>query len=106
VTTAVWIGLGIFLFAVVAGTIWVGYQVVKSWKQLRGLPRLLGELEKLNRGVADIQTRLTNVERQVGDLQRQTDSLSVTLARARVLAGAAGEVRSVLDAARTFIPGK
>ena len=105
-TTAVWIGLGIFCFAVVAGTVWVGYQVVKSWRQLRGLPRLLGELEQLNRGVVDVQARLTNVERQVSDLQRQTDSLTVSLARARVLAGAASEVRSMVTAARTFMPSK
>ena len=106
VTTGIWIGLGIFLLALLVGTIWVGYQVVKSWKQMKELSRLLDEVTKLTRSAEDIQNRLTNVERQVADLQTQVDSLSVSLARARALAGAASEVRSLIGNVRAFVPTK
>src|SRR6516165_7001257 len=96
-TAGIWIGLGIFLFAVVAGTAWVGYQVVRSWKHLRGLTSLVGELGQLNQNVMDLQLRVTSVEGRVADLQRQVDGLSVTLARARVLSGAAREVRGTFE---------
>ena len=64
-TTGIWIGLGIFLLALLLGTVWVGYQVVKSWKQLRALSSLLDEVGKLTRSAEDIQTRLTSVEQQL-----------------------------------------
>jgi len=105
-TAGIWIGLGIFLFAVVAGTAWVGYQVVRSWKHLRGLTSLVGELGQLNQNVMDLQLRVTSVEGRVADLQRQVDGLSVTLARARVLSGAAREVRGTFESARGFLPTK
>jgi seryl-tRNA(Sec) selenium transferase len=106
VTTGIWIGLGIFLLALLLGTVWVGYQVVKSWKQLRELSRLLDEVGKLTRSAEEIQNRLTSVERQVADLQGQVDSLSVSVARARALAGAASEVRSLIGNVRAFVPTK
>jgi hypothetical protein len=106
VTTGIWIGLGIFLLALLLGTVWVGYQVVKSWKQLRELSRLLDEVGRLTRSAEDIQVRLTSVERQVSDLQRQVDSLGVSLSRAKALAGAASEVRSLVDNVRAFVPTK
>ncbi len=105
-TTAIWIGLAVFCVAVVLGLAFVGYQVVRAWRQLRELPRLVEELGRLNRNVADVQQRVTNVESQVADLQRQVDGLSVTLARARVLAGAAREVRETVASVRGFFPTK
>ena len=106
VTTAIWVGLGIFCIAVAAGTAWVGYQLVRSWRQLRELPRLVDELGRLNRNVSDVERRVASVQLQISDLQRQADSLSVTLARARVLMGAVNEVRSAVDSVRTFLPTK
>jgi hypothetical protein len=105
-TTGIWIGLGIFLFAVVAGTIWVGYQVLRSWKHMRGLTGLVDEVGQLNQNVVDLQQRVTSVEGRVADLQRQVDGLSVTLARARVLSGAAREVRGTFESVRGFLPTK
>jgi predicted nucleic acid-binding Zn-ribbon protein len=106
VTSGIWIGLGIFLLALLLGTVWVGYQVVKSWKQLRALSSLLDEVGKLTRSAEDNQHRLTNVEQQLADLQRQVDSLSVSMARARALANAASEVRSLVGNVRAFVPAK
>ncbi len=105
-STGIWIGLGIFLLALLLGTVWVGYQVVKSWKYMKELSRLLEEVGKLTQSAADIQIRLANVERQVSDLQRQVDSLGVSMARAKALAGAASEVRSLIDGVRGFVPTK
>jgi hypothetical protein len=105
-TTGIWIGLGIFLFVVVAGIAWVGYQVVRSWKHLRGLTGLVAELGQLNQNVMDLQLRVTSVEGRVADLQGQVDGLSVTLARARVLSGAAREVRGTFESVRGFLPTK
>jgi hypothetical protein len=106
VTTAIWVGLGIFLLAIVAGMAFVGYEIVRGWRQFRGLPRLAGELDRLNRNVLDVQRRVANMERQLADLQRQVDGLSVTLGRARVLAGAAREVRETVASVRGFFPTK
>ena len=106
VTTGIWVGLAVFLVAIVAGMIWVGYQVVRSWRHLKGLTRLLDELGKLNRNVADLQMRVASVEVRMADLQHQVDGLSVTLARGRVLAGAAREVRETFDSVRSYLPTK
>jgi hypothetical protein len=42
----------------------------------------------------------------LADLQRQVDSLSVSMARARALANAASEVRSLVGNVRAFVPAK
>ena len=61
---------------------------------------------ELTRGLAEVQERVAAVEKQVTELQQHVDSLSVSLARARVLAGAVGEVRSAVASVRSFIPSK
>jgi prefoldin subunit 5 len=72
------------------------------------MPRgLLGELEEIARRAAVAQERTTALEKQVADLQQRVESLNGSLARMRVLAGAAGEVSSVVNSARrTFVPTK
>ena len=106
-TTAVWIGLAVFCIAVVASLVYVGYQVIRSWRVLRELPSgLLGEMNDLSRRLTEVERRLTGVEKQVADLQRQLDSLGISVARAKILAGAAGEVRDVVDSVRDFFPTK
>jgi hypothetical protein len=104
VTTWIWVGLAVFCVAVLAGAIWAGYQAARTWQYVRGLPRLIEEISRLNRNVADVQRRVVRVESQVADLQRQVDGLSVSLARAKVLAGAAGEVRETVNSVRAFVP--
>ena len=106
-TTAVWIAFGIFCVVVLAGLAWVAVQGVRVWKQVRAMPTgLLGQLNEISQRAAETQERATDLERQVADLQRQVESLNASLARARVLAGAFGEVRSLVDSARSFIPTK
>jgi hypothetical protein len=104
--TGIWIGLGVFCVAVAAGVAFACYHAYVSWRQLGGLPNLVAELGQLNRNVADVQRRVANVERQVADLQRQVDGLNVSLARAQILARAAGEVRDTIESVRAFVPFK
>ena len=106
-TTAVWIGLGVFCVAIAVSLAYVGYQVYRSWRVLRQLPSgLLGEMNDLSRRLTEVERRLTGVEKQITDLQRQLDSLGISVARAKILAGAVGEVRDVVDSVRGFFPTK
>jgi hypothetical protein len=107
VSTAIWASLGFLCFAVMAGTAWIGYQLVQAWRQLRRLPDgILGQVGEVTQGLADVERRIATVERQLGELQQNVEGLSVSLARVRVLRGAVGEVRSAVAAARSFIPSK
>jgi hypothetical protein len=107
VATAVWAALGFLCFVLLAGTVWIGYQLLQTWRLVRSLPGgILGEVGSLTRGLADVERRLSAVERQVSDLQSQVESLTSSLARARVLMGAVREVRGAVAAARSFIPSK
>lgn len=107
VSTAIWASVGFLCFAVVAGTTWVGYQLVQGWRQLRQLPGgILGQVSELTRGLSEVEKRVATVERQVTDLQQQVEGLTVSLARVRVLTGAVREVRSAVATARSFIPSK
>ena len=107
VSTAIWAALGFLCFAVAAGTVWVSYQLLQAWRLLRRLPGgILGQVAELNRGLQELERRVSTVERQVTDLQENVRSLSASLARARVLMGAVGEVRSAIASARSLIPTK
>jgi len=87
--------------------VWAGYQALRVWRELRKMPKgVLGQLEEISRNAADAQERVTTLERQVTDLQERVESLNTSLARTRVLIGAAGEFRSLVDSARSFIPTK
>jgi hypothetical protein len=107
VSTAIWVALGFLLLVVVCGTFWVGFHALNAWREVRRLPGgILAEMTELNQRLALLEGRMTAVEQQVADLQSSVDRLSVSLARARVLAGALGEVRSAVDSVRSFIPTK
>ena len=107
VSTAIWAAFGFLCFAVLAGLGWVVFQLVQAWRQLRRLPGgILGQVGDLTRGLSDVEKRVATVEQQVAELQRRVDGLTVSLARARVLMGAVGEVRSAVASVRSFIPSK
>jgi predicted nuclease with TOPRIM domain len=107
VTTAVWIAFAIFCVVVLAGLAWVAVQGLRVWREIRAMPKgLLGQLNEITQRASEAQERATELERQVADLQQHVESLNGSLARARVLMGAFGEVRSLVDSARSFIPTK
>jgi len=106
-TTAVWIAFGIFCLAVAAGIVFAVVYGIRLWREVRRMPKgLLGQLTEITQRAAEAQERATALEQQVAELQQHLESLNASLARARVLMGAAGEVRSVVDSARSFIPTK
>jgi predicted nuclease with TOPRIM domain len=106
-TTGIWIAFGVFWLVIAVALVWAGYQALRVWREIRKLPRgLLEELEELARRGALAQERATALERQVADLQERVENLNSSLARMHVLIGAAGEVRSVVDSARAYIPSK
>jgi TolA-binding protein len=107
VTTAIWTAFGIFLLAVLVSTVWAGYQALRVWRQLRSVPGgVLGQVEEIARRANEAQQRTAALEQQVAELQQRVESLNGSLARARILVNAAGEMRTLVDSARTYIPTK
>lgn len=101
----VWISLGVFLLALVAGGIWAGINARRAWK--RGLPafeRMNTASLTLNSRSAVLERRLTTLQPKVARLQRDKARLDRSIARARVLFGAVQEVRTVYRLARIFGP--
>lgn len=106
-TTAIWAAFGFFCLLVLVGIVWAAVQAFRVWRAVRAMPNgLLGQLAEITRRAAEAQERATALERQVADLQQQVESLNASLAKARVLMGAVGEVRSLVDSARSFLPTK
>jgi hypothetical protein len=107
VETAVWIAFGIFCVVVVVGIVFAAVHGLRVYREVRKLPKgLLGQLNEIAQRAAEAQERATALEQQVADLQQQVESLNASLTRARILMGAFGEVRSIVDSARSFIPTK
>jgi hypothetical protein len=105
VPSYVWISLGVFLLALVAGGIWAGINARRAWK--RGLPafeRMNTASLTLNSRSAVLERRLTTLQPKVVRLQRDKARLDRSIARARVLFGAVQEVRTVYRVARIFGP--
>jgi hypothetical protein len=105
VPSYVWISLGVFVVALVAGGIWAGVNASRA--VTRGLPafrRMSEASESLNGRSAQLEHRLTVLEPRVAQLQRDTARLSRAVARAGVLFGAVQEVRTVYRVARIFGP--
>jgi hypothetical protein len=101
----VWISLGVFFLALVAGGIWAGVNARRAWK--RGLPayrRMTEAAETLSGRSTELERRLAVLEPKVAELQRDTARLSRAVAKIGVLFGAVHEVRMVYRVARIFGP--
>jgi uncharacterized protein YlxW (UPF0749 family) len=106
-TTGIWIAFGFFWLVIAVALVWAGYQALRVWRELRKMPKgVLGQLQDITRGAAEAQERVTTLERQVAELTERVDSLNASLERTRILVGAAGEVKTLVDSARSFIPTK
>ncbi len=102
--TFVWIALGVFLVALVAGGIWAGVNARRAWK--RGLPaykRMSEASASLSGRSTELERRLAVLEPKVAHLQRETARLARAVARARVLLGSVQETRTALRLARLFV---
>lgn len=101
----VWISLGVFVVALLAGMIWAGINARRTWRRAVPAYRRMTEASAaLNGRSAQLERRLTVLEPKVAQLQRDTARLSRAVARARVLFGAVHEVRTVYRVARFFAP--
>ena len=106
-STAIWAALGFLCLVIVAGTAWVGLNAFRAWRHLKPVPADLAEqIGTLSEAVVVLERRLASVEQQTAELQRSIDRLTVDVARARVLAAAAGEVQGAVRTVRSFIPTK
>jgi len=98
------ISLAFFLFALVAGALWVGINARKAWR--RGLPayrRLTAASTSLSGRSSELERRLAALEPKTSQLQRDVARLHRSVARARVLLGSVQEARTALRLARLFV---
>jgi hypothetical protein len=102
-----WAALGVLVLSTVAGGAFVGLRGWRAWQSFvslaaaggAGVERLLTEAERL----------VSHTERTAGraqELVTAVERLERSLARARILIGAAGEVRELIRAVRAVVPTK
>ena len=107
VSALAWSALGFFLFVLLVTAVGLGVLGLRGWRQAKALrSTLLASIDDLNASITVLERRLESVELRSVELQRSLNGLSDALARARVLLGAAQDVRDVLMRARAVIPQK
>jgi len=107
VSAVVWGAVAFCLAVVVGSLVGVGLLAWRGWRQVQALRAgLLAAVGELGEAVAGVERRLASVETRSAELQRSLDRLSRTLAEARVLARAAGEVADLVGRVRGVVPTK
>ena len=102
-----WAALVLFLAALLGGSVWAGVHGLRAWRNTRpAVRRLALGAEALSVQTAALEAHVAATERRSGELQEAVAGLSVSLARARVLADAAQEPKRLVDRVRSFIPRK
>jgi hypothetical protein len=99
----VWIALGVFFVALVAGGIWAGINARKVWRARPALKRMTAGSETLSWRSTELERRLAALEPKTSQLQRDVVRLKRSVARARLLFGAVKEVQTVYRVARFFV---
>lgn len=102
-----WLALGVLILSGGTGTVILGLRALEAWRAFRSLRRTV------LRGLGDLTSRVTGVERRLahlGDNAAKLDDarrrLQRSLSTAAVLADAAGEARSALGGIRALVPRK
>ena len=107
VSAVLWGALAFCILVVVASLAGLALLGWRGWRQLKALRAgLLASLEELGDSVAAVEERLASVETKSVDLQQSSERLSESLARARVLVGAAKEVGDLVGRVRGVVPTK
>jgi hypothetical protein len=107
VTPVLWGALAFFVLVTTTTAVGIAVLALRGWRQMQEVRAgLLVQMEQLNTSLAAIERRLGGVEERTADLQESIDRLSVALAKARVLMGAAREVGDVVGRVRAVIPQK
>ena len=100
-----WAALAFFLVVLVGGSAVVGWMGLRLWRRVRAAMDASSEVvEELSAEMEALDGRLRRVEGTGAELQGATASLSATLARARILLGAAQESRDAIAGWLRFVP--
>jgi hypothetical protein len=107
VSAVLWGALGFFLFVLVVSLVGLALFAWLGWRQFTAVQKgLLTRLEALGESVAAVEGRVGAAEARTADLQREIARLSRSLAQARVLVGALGEVGDIAGRVRGVVPSK
>lgn len=99
-----WTALGVFLLVTVAGMTQTAVLGFRIWRRLRALLHEgLGALDGILASLDELETRAALAERGNGRLQGRIARLRRSVARLRVLAGAARDVYATVAFARAFV---
>ena len=103
----VWVALGASLVLVLAAAVFAGVRALDAWRAFRRLRRRVAD------GLGDVTSRVARIEPRLNDsgagaarLERAQTELQESIAAARVLSGAFGEVRTALSRVTGLIPSK
>jgi hypothetical protein len=102
-----WAALGFFLLATLAGGGFVGLRGWQAWSAFVSVAATAGAgLDRLLSGAEQLATRGEQAAAQADELVNAVERLRRSLARGRILLGAAGEALDLLRAVRGFVPQK
>ena len=102
-----WAALGLFVLSAVAGGVFVGLRGWRAWQAFTSLAAAGGAgAERLLDGAERLAAHGERTADRVEELTLAVEGLDRSLARSRVLVGAAGEVRDLLHAVRAVVPQK
>lgn len=106
-TALFWASLSLFLAALVLGLAWCAFTALRAWRAVRhGFGGLMRATEKM---LGDAEELAQHGERLAGRSEQLLDAVSRlrhSIARARVLVAAWGEITSLLDLLRRLVPAK
>ena len=103
----VWVALGVSLAVVLAALVVAVTSGLGAWRTCRRLrSRVVDGQAELSRGVAAIERRMGAANESAIRLQRAQAELQESVAAARVLSGAVGEVRATVGRLTGLVPSK
>ena len=102
-----WAALGFLVLSALAGGAFVGLRGWRAWQAFTSLAAGGGAgAERLLTGAERLAAHGERTAARAEELMLAVERLERSLARSRVLLGAAGEVRDLLRAVHAFVPQK
>ena len=102
-----WAALGFFVVSTLAGGTFVGLRGLRALRAFSSFAAAGGgDAERLLSGAERLAAHGERTAARAEELMVAVARLERSLARSRILLGAAGEVRDVLRAVRAFVPQK
>jgi hypothetical protein len=107
VLLSVWIALGVSTVVVVASLVFALTRGLAAWRTFRRFRRRVFDgLGEVTRRIAGIEKRMATAGQSAARLERAQEELQESLATARVLSVAFGEVRATLSRITGIVPSK